>query len=211
MHAKSQAHQTLALFDFDGTLYSQDSFTGFIFYALNKPHIFKRGCKILPYILAYYCKCYPAHKMRPRLFYSMFKGLPASEISSLAKDYARDVLMHALDPKMLRQLQQHQHYGHHVILVSASLSLFLQPCCDELNIHLLSTHIEIQNGVITGHYQSADCSGEQKKIAVSTHYQLNQYQHIYAYGNSDEDNDMLALAHFAYRHDQKQSLPIIIP
>lgn len=32
--------KNLALFDFDGTLCSKDSFTGFIFYALSKPYYF---------------------------------------------------------------------------------------------------------------------------------------------------------------------------
>ncbi|RSP49938.1 HAD-IB family hydrolase, partial [Acinetobacter baumannii] len=55
MYATSETNKTiknLALFDFDGTLCSKDSFTGFIFYALSKRHIVKQGLKILPWIQA---------------------------------------------------------------------------------------------------------------------------------------------------------------
>ncbi|MBA4069571.1 MAG: HAD-IB family hydrolase, partial [Acinetobacter sp.] len=72
MHAQNQKPKTLALFDFDGTLYLHDSFTGFIFYALRKRHIVKRGLQILPWIQAYYLNFYPAHRMRPKLYASMF-------------------------------------------------------------------------------------------------------------------------------------------
>ena len=73
MHAQNQESKTLALFDFDGTLYLHDSFTGFIFHALRKRHIVKRGMQILPWIQAYYLNFYPAHRMRPKLYASMFK------------------------------------------------------------------------------------------------------------------------------------------
>lgn len=45
MYAQNQKSQALALFDFDGTLYPHDSFTGFIFYVLKKRHIIWRGLK----------------------------------------------------------------------------------------------------------------------------------------------------------------------
>src|SRR5690606_1725950 len=88
MHAQNQKSKTLALFDFDGTLYPHDSFTGFIFYALRKRHIVKRGLQILPWIQAYYLNLYPAHRMRPKLYASMFKDSNAEEILHLAQDYA---------------------------------------------------------------------------------------------------------------------------
>ena len=111
MHAKSQKYKNLALFDFDGTLCSKDSFTGFIFYALSKRHIIKQGLKTLPWIQAYYLKVYPAHAMRPKLFNAMFKDANTAEILALAQRYAVD-LIHDLNPQLLQQLKQHQFNGH---------------------------------------------------------------------------------------------------
>jgi len=69
MYATSEKNKTinLALFDFDGTLCTKDSFTGFIFYTLSKRHIMRKGLKILPWIQAYYLKLYPADAMRAKL------------------------------------------------------------------------------------------------------------------------------------------------
>ncbi|WP_039046843.1 HAD family hydrolase, partial [Acinetobacter junii] len=94
MHAKSKKNQTinLALFDFDGTLYPKDSFTGFIFYTLSKRHIVKNGLKILPWIQAYYLNLYPAHAMRPKLYQSMFKDIPVDFVDQLSQDYAKKII-----------------------------------------------------------------------------------------------------------------------
>lgn len=210
MYAQNQKPKTLALFDFDGTLYPHDSFTGFIFYALRKRHIVKRGIQILPWIQAYYLKLYPAHRMRPKLYASMFKDSDAEEILGLAQDYAQQLTV-KLDPKLLEQLRLHQQLGHDVVLVSASLDLYLRPLCAHLNIDLLCSEVEIQAGKMTGFYQTADCSNEHKKVRVLEKYPLENYAHIYAYGNSPEDQAMLSLAQQCYMAGQGQQLPEIKP
>lgn len=208
MHAKSETHKTLnlALFDFDGTLYPKDSFTGFIFFALSKRHIVKKGLKILPWIQAYYLRLYPAHAMRPRLFETMFKDIPIDFVEKLAQEYAQKLIKN-LDPDLLQQLQQHQQRGDHIVLVSASIDLYLDSICKLLNIELICTQTEIKNGVLTGHYRSEDCSCEQKKLRILQKYNLANYQSIYAYGNSEEDLEMLSLADYAYMVGTKQALP----
>lgn len=208
MHAKSETHKTLnlALFDFDGTLYPKDSFTGFIFYTLSKQHIVKKGFKILPWIQAYYLRLYPAHAMRPRLFQSMFKGIAANFLQNLAQEYAQQLIQN-LDQELLQQLRLHQQNGDRVVLVSASIDLYLVPICEFLNIELICTATEIKNGLLTGHYSSEDCSCEQKKLRILQQYNLEDYQYIYAYGNSEEDLDMLSLADHPYMMGENKSLP----
>lgn len=208
MHAQNQTPKTLALFDFDGTLYTDDSFTGFIFYALKKPQIIWRGLKILPWITAYYLKLYPAHRMRPKLYGNMFKDSDAEEILQLAQDYAQQ-LVFKFNPKLLQQLRQHQQLGHEIALVSASLDLYLKPVCTYLNIDLLCSEVEIKAGKITGFYQTPDCSNAQKKLRILEKYRLEDYAEIYAYGNSEEDQEMLSLAHQRYLEGQDQQLPKI--
>ncbi|MEG2264245.1 MAG: HAD-IB family phosphatase [Acinetobacter sp.] len=208
MHAQNQESKTLALFDFDGTLYLHDSFTGFIFYALRKRHIVKRGLQILPWIQAYYLKLYPAHRMRPKLYASMFKNSDAEEILQLAQDYAQKLIL-KLNPKLLEQLIQHQELGHKVVLVSASLDLYLKPVCSYLNIDLICSEVEIKAGKTTGFYQTPDCSNQQKKSRILEKYKLQDYAEIYAYGNSEEDEEMLSLADQRYLEGHDKHLPKI--
>lgn len=208
MYATSEKNKTinLALFDFDGTLCTKDSFTGFIFYTLSKRHIMRKGLKILPWIQAYYLKLYPADAMRTKLFSTMFKGNSAKQLQQLGQEYAQ-TLVKNLDTQLFQRLLQHQAQGDKVVLVSASIDLYLKPVCEILNIDLICTQVEIHNGFITGQYSTPDCSSEQKKIRVHEAYHLNDYAHVYAYGNSYEDLQMFSLADSCYMVGEDQQLP----
>ncbi|MDV2468686.1 HAD-IB family hydrolase [Acinetobacter chinensis] len=208
MYATGKTNKNLALFDFDGTLYNKDSFTGFIFYALKKRQIVRRGIKIIPWVQAYYLNIYPAHAMRARLFNVMFRNADFNEIQALAHEYAKELPAH-FNTELFRQLLQHQQQGDDVVLVSASVSLYLSAVCEMLDIDLICTEPEIKNDKLTGLYSTADCSCEQKKVRVTDKYNLSSYRHIYAYGNSHEDLDMLELAHHPYMVGESSQLPAL--
>ena len=208
MHATSKTYKNLALFDFDGTLCKKDSFTGFIFYALSKRHIVREGIKILPWIQAYYLNIYPANSMRIRLFNAMFKNANSNEILDLAADYSHR-LMAQLDPELFQQLLKHQNNGDDVVLVSASVDIYLDMICQILKIDLICTETEILDGKFTGSYSTPDCSSDQKRLRILSKYDLNQYSKIYAYGNSEEDLEMLSLADFKYMVGENQLLPYL--
>ncbi|MDM1757536.1 MULTISPECIES: HAD-IB family hydrolase [unclassified Acinetobacter] len=206
MHATRKTYKRLALFDFDGTLCKKDSFTGFIFYALKKRHIVKQGIKILPWIQAYYLNIYPAHSMRNKLFKAMFKDAKASEIQDIAEEYAYQ-LMGQLDAKIYQQLLEHREQGDHIVLVSASVDIYLEVICHLLDIDLICTQTEIVAGKYTGNYSTLDCSSEQKKLRILEKYDLDQYDKIYAYGNSIEDLEMLSLADYKFMVGEDTQLP----
>ena len=207
MHEKSKEYPTLALFDFDGTLCKIDSFTGFIFFALPKWQIMIRGIVILPWIVAYYLKLYPAHSMRPKLFKQMFQGQNQNTIQAAAFTYAEKLVTQYLNPELYTRLRQHQSLSHRVILVSASVNLYLAPLCKLLNIELICTEIDDVGPKITGLYSSLDCSHQQKKIRILKAINIEKYEHIYAYGNSHEDAEMLSLAQSSYFIGRDHKLP----
>ncbi|MDN5513229.1 HAD-IB family phosphatase [Acinetobacter sp.] len=209
MYATSKKNKNLALFDFDGTLCTKDSFTGFIFYALSKRHIVKQGIKILPWIQAYYLNAYPAHAMRSKLFRAMFSNANAPELQQSAQEYAAS-LMNQLNHPLLKQLKQHQALGDDVVLVSASVDVYLKHVCTLLNIDLICTQTEQVNEVYTGQYTTPDCSSEQKRQRILEKYHLDDYAVIYAYGNSREDDEMLAIANHTFMVGTDQQLPEII-
>lgn len=206
MYATGKKNKNLALFDFDGTLCKKDSFTGFIFYALRKRHIVKQGIKILPWIQAYYLNACPAHAMRSKLFRAMFSNADALELQQIAQDYAAS-LMAQLNLPLLKQLKQHQALGDEVVLVSASVDVYLKYVCKLLNIDLICTQTEQLNDIYTGQYTTPDCSSEQKKLRILEKYALDDYVAVYAYGNSLEDKEMLELADHAYMVGVDKLLP----
>ncbi|MFW1858750.1 HAD-IB family hydrolase [Acinetobacter defluvii] len=208
MHATRKTYKNLALFDFDGTLCRKDSFTGFIFYALSKRHIMKQGIKILPWIQAYYLNIYPAAAMRPKLFKAMFTEANAAEIQQLAEEYA-PYLLTQLDQKLYQQFLKHKSLGDEIVIVSASVDIYLEYICALLEVDLICTETEIVNHVFTGHYSTPDCSCDQKRIRILEKYDLDQYDKIYAYGNSIEDIEMLNLAEHPFMVGKDQDLPVL--
>lgn len=208
MHAKSKTYKNLALFDFDGTLCKKDSFTGFIFYALSKRHIVKQAIKILPWIQAYYLNIYPADAMRPKLFKAMFAEANAAEINQLAEEYA-PYLLTQLDQNLYRQFLKHKRLGDDIVIVSASVDVYLEYICALLEVDLICTETEIVNHVFTGHYSTPDCSCDQKRIRILEKYDLDRYHKVYAYGNSVEDLEMLSLADFKFMVGKDQLLPLL--
>ena len=206
MYATSKKNKNLALFDFDGTLCNKDSFTGFIFHALSKRHIVKQGIKILPWIQAYYLNAYSAPAMRSKLFRARFTDANALELKTLAQEYAAQ-LMTQLNSSLFKQLKQHQTLGDDVVLVSASIDIYLESVCELLEIDLICTQTQTIDHVYTGHYVSPDCSSEQKRLRILEKYNPDEYASIYAYGNSHEDNEMLALADYRYMVGRDKALP----
>ena len=208
MHATRKANKNLALFDFDGTLCNKDSFTGFIFYALSKRHILKQGLKILPWIQAYYLNIYPANAMRIKLFRAMFSDMHTHDILKLAAEYSQQ-LQQQLNPVLYQQLQRHQDNDDDVVIVSASVDLYLKDIAQLLAVDLICTEAEIINAQFTGHYATPDCSSAQKKIRILERYHPEQYAAVYAYGNSSEDLDMFSLADYTYMVGVDRHLPMI--
>ncbi|MCF9045379.1 HAD-IB family hydrolase [Acinetobacter nectaris] len=205
---KNMKKNSLALFDFDGTLYLRDSFTRFIFYVLKSRYVFKKGVALIPWVQKYYLNLYPAPKMRKKLFYTMFEGFDSAHVEADGKNYAKTLLAD-LNPILWAQLKQHQELGHRVVLVSASIDLYLKPLCDLLGIDLICTKTEVMNGHLTGLYISEDCSGEEKKIQVLKSYPRDEYGSIYAYGNTHEDLAMLSIADFPFMVGEDEILPAL--
>lgn len=191
---KSQINNnSLALFDFDGTLFLGDSFTKFVFYSLRRQHVIFQSLKLLPWVKGYYLNLYSAPMMRKKLFFTMFKDKNAQTIQNMGKEYAQ-LLVKDLNPVLLAQLKAHQKLGHTVVIVSASIDIYLKPFCELLEVDLICSRPEVQENMYTGEYVTPDCSCEQKRLRVCEQYEIERYKTIYAYGNSDEDLAMLSLA-----------------
>jgi HAD superfamily hydrolase (TIGR01490 family) len=185
---------TLALFDFDGTLCQVDSFSDFISYGLRRRHVYRRSLKLLPHIVAYYGKLYPAHRLRPRLYRQLFRNYPLEQAQADGERFAEYLYSSQLHPLLLARLRWHQQQQHRVLIVSASLNLYLAPLAKRLGVELLCSEVATAQHTLTGDYATQDCSGWEKVHRLQQRLELKHYPSIYAYGNSPEDFAMLALA-----------------
>ena len=84
--------------------------------------------------------------------------------------------------------------GDRVVVVSASLDAYLEPWCRAMGVDVICSRIETRDGLLTGRYLQGDCCGEVKAQRIRDGYALTDYETIYAYGDTDEDHPMLAMA-----------------
>ena len=74
------------------------------------------------------------------------------------------------------------------------MECWVKPWCDKNNIDLISTRLEVKDNKLTGKFATKNCYGREKVNRVKEAYDLSQYNHIYAYGDSRGDRELLALA-----------------
>ena len=95
-------------------------------------------------------------------------------------------------------MRWHQQEGHRVVVVSAMFKLVLQDWCAANHVELLATGLETKKDRLTGNFSTKNCYGEEKADRVRKAGLLYSNPYIYAYGDSEGDKALLALADEAF-------------
>lgn len=186
--------KNLALFDFDGTITTKDSLADFIQYAVGKPTYHMGLLKLSPMLTAYTLKLIPNHIAKEKLIGHFFKGWDVDRFKKLAEQYSLEQIDNITRPKAIEKIKWHQEQGHKIVIVSASMEYWLKAWCDKNNIDLISTHLEVKDNKLTGKFASKNCYGIEKANRVQETYNIGDYSHIYVYGDSRGDKELLTLA-----------------
>ena len=127
-----------------------------------------------------------------------FQGENVAGVRQLGVEYATGVLPGTVREPALERIAWHKAQGDHVVIVSASLDVYLGPWCERRGLDYICTRVEEHNGRLTGRYIEGDCSGREKVRRILAGYDLSRYGLVYGYGDSGEDREMLELAHKRY-------------
>jgi HAD superfamily hydrolase (TIGR01490 family) len=188
----------LALFDFDGTITFGDTFTPFLYFAVESKRLAAGKVVLAPIVAAYKLGIISASKGRANAAAFGFRGRREDDIRLVAAKYAREVIPGVINPNALDRINWHKAQGDIVVVVSASLDVYLAHWCHQMSLDVICTELETKNGILTGKYRNGDCTGKEKCRRILEKYNLRDYPVIYAYGDSEEDRDMLSLATKTY-------------
>jgi len=184
----------LALFDFDGTITTDDSLIKFIRFVVGDVK-FIRGITVLtPMFITYKLKLIPNYKAKQIMFSYFFKGMTEEQFKTIAQEYSLKHIDTILRPQAIAKIVWHKEQDHKIVVVSASVECWLKPWCDTHGLELIATKIEMKDGVVTGKLLSKNCYGIEKTNRVQERYNLSDYNYIYAYGDSRGDKELLELA-----------------
>ena len=195
-----QSKKTLALFDFDGTITTKDSFIPFMFFACGSAKSILIFILTFPYVVAYILKLCPLITMKEAFLKLMIRGWTREKFDSVAKDFYAEVIRPLVKQSAADAIRKHLADGADVSLVSASPEDWLRPFTEEFGINLIATRLEVVDGRYTGKILGNNCKKAEKVARVHERYDVGSYTDIYAYGDSNGDTEMLAMSnHPHYR------------
>jgi phosphatidylglycerophosphatase C len=187
----------LALFDFDNTITTGDTYTPFIRRTAGGARLLAGTVLLAPLLVAYRLGFLPATRLRAAMTWVCYRGRSERAVHAAGVRYAAG-LSACVREEARARLDFHRERGDHVVVVSASLDAYLGPWCEAQGFDLICTELEGRGGVLTGRVRGGDCTGEEKARRVRARYRLDDYPVVYAYGDCAEDEALLALADKAY-------------
>ena len=199
---RSAPRPVVAVFDVDGTLTTGDCVLPFLRRAAGRRLV----TAILRHPLALAAGLVRRDRDRLKaLACASLAGIPAAEIDRLGEAFARDVAANRLRDDTTARLRRHGELGHTVVLASASLDPYLVPLGRLLSADgTVCTMLERgADGRLTGRLAGPNCRGAEKarRVRALLGERGLQEAEVWAYGDSDGDEPLLASADHALRVD----------
>lgn len=193
----------IAFFDFDGTLIKEDSFLLFVKWISSKKKYLFGWMIIVSYYLFYKSGFITQQLFKEKVLKYFIKGRDQEEIKNYAKKFAEKIIEQKITKQAINRLEYHENARDRIVVVSASLDLWLQPWCKIRKYDVVCSIAEITDGRITGKLVGKNCIGEEKVIRIKKAYKLEEYSKIYVYGDSENDRPMLSIGTDAYYNWEK--------
>ena len=185
----------IAVFDFDGTLTTQDSFLAFIRYACGPLRYYTGFLLFVPMLILMLLHLYPNWKAKEHVFAHFFKGWRHDRFKALGQEFSQEIDKMRNEP-VISRLREHIDNGDTVYVISASLPEWVEPWCKQLGVNaVLATEIEVNSqGIITGRFKTRNCFGQEKVNRLLAVEPNRAAYELYAYGDSRGDKELIECA-----------------
>ena len=194
----------LALFDFDGTITTVETFPIFMRRAVPRARLAIGACVLAPWLVGYRSGAVSGKTVRAAMVRVGLRGVPDTTARDAGRRFAEEFLPGVIRPQASERIDWHKARGDAVVIVSAALDLYLAEWARARGIDVVCSRLEAKNGVLTGRYHGGDCCGPEKVTRIRARYDLGRYARIFAYGDTIEDREMLRLANHRYYRWQAQ-------
>ena len=185
----------VAAFDFDGTLVSGDSLPRYLSRLLGRRRFASVLSASWPAMVTAY-RASGRDGAKAALLARAVSGVDATRAAEVGESFAR-VLAGEVKPNMVERIDWHRDQGHRLVLVSASLGLYLIPFGKLRGFdEVIATALEVgPDGVLTGHLRGENVRAAQKAVLLKELIGPDPVT-VWAYGDSRGDREMLAMADF---------------
>ena len=191
----SDSKKTIAVFDFDGTLVQGDSFWFYLIYACGLWSTFWAVRKSF-FLLVWLAHKPETHDKRKFIKQQLIdRLLVGRKVESLKRPAEKLRVWRQWKEPIHQALLDHYAKGHHVVVASGGLDLYLPELLKDIPYHgLICTQIGLKNGKVTGEMVNGNCVRERKAELVAEYIkQHGPFDDSWGYGNLPHDLPMLGL------------------
>ncbi len=180
--------RTVAAFDFDGTLTRRDTMFPFLADFAGVGRLARALANAVPHLAN-------RDAAKARLVDQLFRGRDHAAVLDAGNEYGEKLATRSVTDAMRERLAWHQDGGHEIVIVSASLDVYVGAAARSLDVeHVLCTTLAVgTDGRCTGALLGGNCRGAEKAARLRAHLDADDVE-LWAYGNSSGDREMLALA-----------------
>lgn len=185
----------VAAFDFDGTVVPGDSLLPFVWRVAGRRRFVLAALRHGPRVLlATATRIGSRDAAKAAFVAATLRGLPASKVAAAGAEFSRWLEARA-HPEALARIAWHRQRGDELVLISASLLVYLEPLAARLGFDgVLATGLEVgRDGVLTGAFDGANVRGGEK-VRRLEQWLAGRDVELWAYGDSEGDRELLARA-----------------
>jgi phosphatidylglycerophosphatase C len=192
----------VAAFDFDGTLIAGDSFLPFLVQLVGRRAMGRAFVVAGPELLTAFARG-SRDATKAAVLARLLSGYPHQRFVDLGQAYAAQ-LVQQIRPAMVERVAWHREQAHRLVIVSASLDVYLEPVGRLLGFdRVLATQLEAgDDGLLTGRIQGLNVRRAEKSARLRQwlfEQLAGQPHELWAYGDSVGDRELLAMAQHPVR------------
>ena len=113
----------LALFDFDGTITTHDSYREFLLFSFGKMRFITGILRVSPWLLAYLLRLVSNQTAKEKVTEVFFAGMSRADFDKHASAFVKQKLNSMIRPAAMKKILWHMQQKHRIIVVSASFSV----------------------------------------------------------------------------------------
>lgn len=198
--------RTVAAFDLDGTLSKRDTLLPFLRGLCGNLALLQAVVAVGGPLATALVRNVNSQRgeIKDQLFSHLVDGMTATDITVAGQRFAHHVAASTgLRPSIYQRWRHHLAAGHDVVIISASLEIYVNPLAHLLGGKAgLGTRLEVRpDGTLTGHIDGANCRGEEKVRRLEAWLAATAPDgsdpddvEVFAYGDSSGDDALLRRA-----------------
>jgi HAD superfamily hydrolase (TIGR01490 family) len=189
----------IAVFDFDGTLTTKDSFFRFLAWRRPRMQLTADLFATSPSLFMYAARLVSNETHKMAMFARRFRGMNLDDFDSLSHDFSLDQIPRILRAPAVDRLLYHKCLGHRVVIVSASVGYWIEPWAGKLGVDdVIASRIEVLENRLTGRLDGPNCYGTEKLRRFLARYPDRASYRLHAYGDSRGDEALLVASDHRY-------------